>query len=282
MEENKPSFTAMRVALRRAAHQILDVPPVFEDALAMKILGQETAGKIFAEAEKHQEPIPRALRAFVSARSRYAEDKLQEAFCRGVRQYVLLGAGLDTFAYRNPHPGLHVFEVDHPATQGWKRELLANAGMTIPASLTFVPVDFEKEDLANQLAEAGFRTDLPAFFGWLGVTPYLTMETFRTTMSFMGSLPVKTGVAFDYGISPHLLNAKQVLAFGALAQQVKRVGEPFQLFFTPSEVEDELKRAGFSQIEDLDGTAIQNRYFISRTDGLNVGSIARLTSGWKL
>lgn len=282
MQENIPSATALRVAFRRAAHQVLDRPLIFQDELAIKILGPEAIQRVTEEVDQHQSPIPRALRAFVSARSRYAEDKLAHALSIGVKQYVLLGAGLDTFAYRNPYPDLHVFEVDHPATQGWKKELLAGAKIPIPQSLSFAPVDFEKDDLAYQLIAAGFRVEQPAFFGWLGVTPYLTLGAFRTTLKFLGSLPILTGVAFDYGLSPHLLNERQQLAFEALSKRVASAGEPFQLFFSPSEMQDELQRAGFNEVEDLDAEAIRNRYFLNRSDGFMVGSIARIASGWKI
>ncbi len=281
MQENRPSSTALGVAFRRAAHQVFDVPLIFQDKLAIKILGTDSLQKITENTDYYQAPMSRALRAFVSARSRYAEDKLAQAVSNGVRQYVLLGAGLDTFAYRNPYPDLHVFEVDHPATQGWKCDLLAKALIPIPGSMSFVPVDFEKDILAERLAAAGFQVNQPAFFGWLGVTPYLTLEAFRTTLKFLGSLPNKTGVAFDYGLSPHLFNAKQMLAFEALAKRVEGAGEPFRLFFSPQEVEEELQQAGFNEIEDLDGEAIKGRYFANRTDGLAVGSLGRIASGWK-
>ena len=144
MQEGNPSKTAFGVARRRAAHQILDQQPlVLTDPVAVPILGPQAADGIRAEAEKHNSPFGRAMRSFMVARSRYAEEQLQAAVTSGINQYVILGAGLDTFAYRNPYAQLKVFEVDHPATQEWKRYLLAQAVIEIPPSLTFVPVDFE-------------------------------------------------------------------------------------------------------------------------------------------
>src|SRR5580704_4643658 len=154
MRSDAPSRTAQRVAMRRAAHQLLDNPIVFEDPLAVAIAEGDPEPSADAPL-----PYSRALRAFLVVRSRYGEDQLARAVARGVRQYVVLGAGLDTFAYRNPFQssGLHVFEVDHPATQAWKREQLRSAGIAVPQSLTFVPVDFERQVLPDELRQAGFR-----------------------------------------------------------------------------------------------------------------------------
>src|SRR5215472_17754460 len=132
------------------------------------------------------------LRLFAAVRSRFSEDELAKAVARGVGQYVLMGAGLDTFAYRNPHPGLRVFEVDHPATQRWKRSLLEDSGIAVR------PVNFERNSLPRKLAEAGFRADESAFFAWLGVVPYLTEDAFVSTVKLIASMPEGSGVVFDY------------------------------------------------------------------------------------
>src|ERR1700676_4204576 len=163
MQEGKFSKTAHRVAIRRAAHQLLDQPKVLDDPLALRIIGTEAADDLRSNPKEHH-AFSRAFRAFMAARSRYAEDELARAVAHGVTQYVVLGAGLDTFAYRNPHPGLRVFEVDHPSTQAWKREQLQAAGILIPSSMTFVAVDFERQTLAERLAQSEFRADEAAFF----------------------------------------------------------------------------------------------------------------------
>ena len=159
MQEAQPSRTAMRVAMRRAAHQLFDVPPVLNDPLALAIVGEEAAAQLRAEPGAHGGRIASTIRAFMAVRSRLAEDELARAVSRGVSQYVILGAGLDTFAYRNPHPAsaLRVFEVDFAATQAWKRRKLAAAAIPLPASLSFVAVDFESESLAERLASAGLN-----------------------------------------------------------------------------------------------------------------------------
>jgi methyltransferase (TIGR00027 family) len=168
VEHATPSRTALRVALRRAAHQLYDSPVIFPDPVAVPILGQTYAEELRRTPRRTDRPFSIALRAFLVARSRYAEDNLSRAVTAGVRQYVLLGAGLDTFAYRNPYPGLRVFEVDHPATQQWKRDLLQRSGIRIPERLTYVPVDFESQSLSAQLQTSGFNIHGPAFFAWLG------------------------------------------------------------------------------------------------------------------
>lgn len=185
MEENCPSRTALYVAMRRAAHQILDNPKIFDDSLALRMLGMENASAQDPNPMWLEEtPLSRVLRASLAARSRYAEDQLHAAIKQGVGQYVVLGAGLDTYAYRNPYPQdvLHVFEVDHPATQIWKRTRLEEAGIPIPKTLTFSPVDFEIQTLEDGLRREGFDTGKCTFFSWLGVTMYLTSDAISATL----------------------------------------------------------------------------------------------------
>ena len=272
------SRTARGVAIRRAAHQLLDHPRVFEDSLALAILGKETAQLLETDLSRF-ENSPQ-LRAFVAARSRFAEEELAAAFERGVRQLVLLGAGLDTFAYRNPFgdSGARVFEVDHPATQAWKREQLALAGIPEPSSLRFVPLDFESRSVGEALQESGFHANQPAFFSWLGVVPYLRLEAAQSTLAFIGCLPPGSGVVFDYGVSPASLSPRQKAAFDALAARVASAGEPFRLFFDPSELARMLAGLGFNRMEDLDAAEIDRRYFRDRPDGLRVGGLAHLVS----
>ncbi len=280
MLEGKFSRTARRVAIRRAAHQLLDHPRVLDDPLALRIIGAEAADELRSNPKEHH-AFSRAFRAFMAARSRYAEDELACAVARGVRQYVVLGAGLDTFAYRNPHAGLRVFEVDHPATQAWKRERLQEAGISVPAALTFVPIDFERQTLAEGLRLAGFDLSASAFFSWLGVTPYLTRDACMTTLSFVAKMPAGSGVVFDFAVDPALLNAGQRQALDALSERVARYGEPFQLFFDPERLREELKGMGFQRTEFLQGKELNARYFKDRDDGLLVrGGLGHLMGAW--
>src|SRR5262245_4202397 len=203
MDEGQPSRTAQSTARLRAAHQILDNPRVLDDPLALRIIGAQAEAAV--RANPQGEPRLATLRAFVVLRSRYTEDELARAVQQGVRQYVILGAGLDTFAYRNPYSGLRVFEVDHPATQSWKRGSLNQAGIDSPSSLTFAPVDFEKETLADGLGRAGFKTDEPAFFSLLGVVIYLTRGAVMETLKFVAAMPAGSEIVFDYAVPSSLL-----------------------------------------------------------------------------
>jgi len=281
MEAARPSRTALRVALRRAAHQIHDRPIVFEDPIAVPILGTQYLEDLRrtpdpAPGEKAR-PYSIGMRAYLVARSRYAEDALAQAVANGTTQYVLLGAGLDTFAHRNPYPRLRVFEVDHPATQAWKRELLAQSALPHPPGLTYAPVDFECESLPGRLAASGFDPTQQTFFAWLGVVPYLTLEAFRATIRFIAAQPPGSGVVFDYGQPRRVLPPNEQLAHDSLAARVAQAGEPFQLWFTPSEVACELE--DFRALEDLGAYDLNLRYFANRADSLQLrGSAARILS----
>jgi len=280
MQKGTFSRTAQRVAIRRAAHQLLDEPTVLHDPLALQIIGSEAAEALRSNPKEHH-AFSRAFRAFMAARSRYAEDELAGAFAQGVRQYVVLGAGLDTFAYRNPHPGLRVFEVDHSATQAWKREQLQAANIAIPESLTFVTIDFDRQTLADGLGHPGFNASAPAFFSWLGVTPYLSREACMSTLSFIAKMPAGSGVVFDFVVDRRLLNPGQRMALDALSKRVAHYGEPFQLFFDPAKLQDELKSLGFHRTDFVQGRELNARYFKDRADGLLVrGGVGHLMGAW--
>lgn len=268
----------MGVANRRAVHQILDQPPVLVDPVAVRILGPD----FVLDEDRQRHPFSRAFRAFMAARSRFAEDSLARAVAGGVRQYVLLGAGLDTFAYRNPFPELRVFEVDFPSTQLWKRHKLQAAGIGEPNEVTYVSLDFEHHTLAEGLAESGFDPYSAAFLGWLGVVPYLTLKAFRTTLDYVAGLPEGSGIAFDYALIESELSPALRKAHQALAERVARAGEPFKLFFAPEQMENELKTAGFQKIEQLDSIDLNERYFADRSDGLALPEegLGRLVAAW--
>ena len=215
-------------------------------------------------------------------RSRYVEDNLAFAVANGVQQYVILGAGLDTFAYRNPYPSLKVFEVDFPSTQEFKRTMLAAAKISEPEPLTFVPLDFEHQTLANGLAQAGFDTTRPAFFSWLGVVMYLTLPAFRSTIDLIAALPAGSGIAFDYSVAAEELSPRMQAARKSLSQRVAAAGEPFTLFFRTEQMENELRSAGFDRIEQADTMELNQRYFAGRTDGLRLPDegLGKVASAW--
>jgi len=278
METGRASRTALRVAIRRAAHQVVDRPLILDDPIAVRLLGSG----FDHDMERAMHKVARDFRLFMVTRSRHTEDRLAGAVAEGVKQYVILGAGLDTFAYRNPFEALRVFEVDFPATQAWKREMLGEAAIPIPENLTFVPLDFEHKTLVEGLAEAGFDASAPAFFGWLGVVPYLTLEAFRATVGAIGRLPAGTAVSFDFAFPPETLSAKRRAVFETLAKRVEAAGEPFRLFFTSDEIEKELGGAGFSRVEQTDTDAMNELYFKDRADGLKLSPvrIGTLATAW--
>lgn len=281
MHHSVASATAQRVAIRRAEHQILDSPPVFSDSLSLRIIGPEAAAAIQPGVISRRQRLSPSFRAFLAARSRFAEDELSAAVASGIRQYVVLGAGLDTFAYRNPHTasGLRVFEVDHPATQNWKRARLTQAEIEIPPDAVLVPVDFEQRTLAQGLTGVGFSLTEPAFFSWLGVTMYLTEPAFRQTLQFVTALPAGSAIVFDYSVPAASLNDVQLKAFDALSARVAAMGEPFQLFLDPEELAALLKSIGFRNLQDLGREELNARYFTGRADELRVrGNLARLVS----
>jgi methyltransferase (TIGR00027 family) len=281
VRSTESSHTAARVAAHRARHQLIDAPKVFDDALALPILGPETAAELRREPRAGDDPWSRAMRAFVVARSRCSEDRLAEAVARGLRQYVVLGAGLDTFAYRNPHPGLRVVEIDHPATQAYKRRLLQDARIAVPPSVEFLAVDFERETLAEKLAHARLDPTGPTFFSWLGVTQYLEPAATFDTLRAIASCPPGSGVTFDYALPRELLDAAGQAAFDWLAARVASAGEPFRGFFRPEALAADLRDMGFERVEDLDSAALNERYFRSRSDDLRVRGAARVMTAWR-
>jgi methyltransferase (TIGR00027 family) len=261
----------------RAAHQLVDTPRVLDDPIALRIIGPAAAAEIQNNLDRENTRMSRAMRAFMAVRSRYAEDGLAQAVERGVTQYVLLGAGLDTFGYRNPFGDrLRVFEVDHPATQGWKRAQVEAAGIDVPSSLTYTPINFERQTIMDGLVASGFNPAAPAFFAWLGVTMYLARETVMATFAMIAALPKGSGVVFDYGIEPALLSVLERMVVAEFSRRVAAIGEPWTTFFDPSVLAADLGATGFVEVEDLSGGDINERYFKDRADGLAVGTLARL------
>lgn len=269
----------MRVALRRAAHQLVDGKPlVFDDPFAVPILGPEAQSELRRTPKASRRPFSAALRAWVVARARFAEDILAASVtCRATSQYLILGAGLDTFALRNPFPELKVFEVDHPATQAWKRERLEASGLQLPPGASLVGVDFETQSLRQELLLSGYNLQLPTVTAWLGVVPYLTAEAFAGTCRFLAHLLPDSDVVFDYGQPREALPPVEQLMHDSLGARVAQAGEPFQLFFTPEALREELSRHGLTVVEDLGREELNKRYFGARSDGLQIrGSAGRL------
>jgi methyltransferase (TIGR00027 family) len=262
MSLNGPSRTALGVAVHRAVHQVVEGGRIFADPFAKSILGPDSEGLI---AERST-PQHRHMRLFVAVRSRFAQDRLIQAVARGVRQVVVLGAGLDTTALRNPN--VAVFEVDHPATQEWKRERIA--GMNPPTGLHFAPVDFERQSIADGLALAGFDPAAPAFFVWLGVVPYLTRNAIQVTLDFTASI-AGSEIVFDYSEPPENYPLEQRKLVMALVERVAALGEPFRSYFDPPEVMALLKNKSFGEIEDLGPGEIGARFLGRRIPANRAG-----------
>lgn len=250
MREGEPSQTAFGAAALRAAHQE-DERLIFSDPLARRILGED--GPLERSWDQ-----PR-LRLFIAVRHRFAEDALAAAVGRGTRQVVVLGAGLDTFAYRNPFAGTRVFEVDHPATGAWKRERLAEAGIDVPANVTYVAVDFERDGLAERLAAAGFDATQPAFFMWLGVVPYLSADAVFATLAVVASVP-DGEVVLDYVRPVDRAPVEARAARQELVENVAGVGEPLQAGLESEELHAILAELGFDDVEDVGRREIRSRY----------------------
>ena len=256
MKPNEPSRTALMIARQRAAHQLLDHGSILNDPFALQIL-REDEKDVLQFATAH--PFASIGRFFTAARSRIAEDALSAVVATGIRQIVILGAGLDTFALRNGESELRIYEVDHPATQVWKRERLAEAQVTLPPSLVFVAVDFERDDLGKSLVAAGFQQNLPAFFTWLGVVPYLTPEAIGATLDFIASTP-HSEVVFDYMEPPESFSGELGKLEKARAQQLEKMGERSATRFDPTGMAALLRTHGFSAIEDIDFHQIRSRF----------------------
>lgn len=257
MQAGTPSRTALAAARHRAAHQVLEQGRIFTDPLALRILGSAADEAI--EAARHH-PTGARMRIFIAARTRFAEDALAIAIQRGVRQVVVSAAGLDTLAYRNDWPGVRVFEVDHPDTQAWKRSLLDRAGIAAPASLTYAPIDFERQTLDEALAAVGFDPNQETFFTWLGCTPYLTKEAVWATCAAVGALRGGAHIVFDYAQPMSALAHEDRAALEASAARVAEIGEPWISFFEPEDLRTKLQSFGFTEIEDIGRSEIGARY----------------------
>jgi methyltransferase (TIGR00027 family) len=278
MQFGEPSRTARAAAFHRAAHQILEQGRIFADPLALAILGED-ANAVAEEAERR--PTGQRMRIFIAVRTRFAEDALAAAVARGARQLVVLGAGLDTYAYRGPlRDRLRIFEVDHPATQAWKRQRLADAAISVPACLAFAPIDFERVTLAEGLAAAGFNPAEHTFFTWLGVVPYLTEDAVWSTLGFIASLANGAHVVFDYGDPPASLSPELRTFHDRRAAQVAELGEAWKTYFEPEELRVRLMDLGFAEIEDLGPPQFAARYFPHRATAVSErgGHILRATT----
>lgn len=272
MRDTGPSRTALAVAMSRALHQKLDRPLVFADPLAMRILGER--GRAAMAERQESRLLGPILRATLAVRSRVAEDTLQKAVAAGLRQYVVLGAGLDTFGLRNQNAELQVIEVDHPNTQEWKRKVIRAEGLSVPPNLRFVPVDFTRQDLASELRGAGLQDD-PTFFSWLGVVHYLEPAAIRRTLATVASLSgASGGIVFDFLAPPSPWQLLLRLIRWHRSRRVARLGEPFSEPLHPEDARRWLAEEGFAEVQVLGPERLNQQYLSGRSDRLRMSPLA--------
>lgn len=256
MSQKTASRTALATAHMRAAHQLLDPPPrILEDPAAVAVLGPDAGQRIRELADRLQTPDGRALRAHMVLRSRFAEDRLAAAVGRGVTQYVILGAGFDTFALRQPPwaQTLRIIEVDHAGTQELKRAHLAAAGLVVPPNAAFASIDFERESLRDGLSRHGISTSARTFFSWLGVTMYLQQDAIDAVLRSVAEFPAGSEIVLTFASAS---NTPPLIA-----ERAAHAGEPWLSYFEPAEMHDKLRGAGFTTVELLTPDAAEQRYF---------------------
>jgi len=281
MEDGQLSFTALTAAAARAAHLIVDQEPwIFADGLAAQLLGEQAEELISYHKLHGTHPVLAGARVQVTCRSRYTEDALSRAVSRGVGQYVILGAGLDSFAYRAGLAGrVRVFEVDHPATQDWKRRALAAAQVPVPEAVTFVAVDLATDSLAGPLLAAGFDTAAPALVSWLGVTMYLTPDAVADIMTAVGRLAPGTELVADYMLPAGLRDEAGAVYGELVAQAAAERGEPWPSCFAPGEMADMARRAGFREVRNVRQRDAIPAGLWQRPDSLRPAALAVLCHG---
>jgi methyltransferase (TIGR00027 family) len=289
MKEGEPSGSAIIAAMNRAAHLAMDnEPKILKDDLALSFSGIPDYSSLISALEAAKTQIGQgstpefahdffqSYRGFAVVRHRYTEDELEKALERGITQYVILGAGLDSFAYRRQdlENKLKVYEVDHPATQTWKKNRLQELNISLPENLTFVPVDFEKRNLTEELFTAGYQSDRPAFFSWLGVTQYLTESAVFQTLREVAAISPRNEIVFEYVLPESLLNGgdRQMVANGK-----RNPHEPWLSMFDPTELVKKLKEMGYTDLRDFGQKEANELYFSGRADELSSTALDRLS-----
>ena len=282
MEAGQPSRTAMSAAVARGTHRLWDDPPwILDDPFALVLVGpgwEEFAAASRALVRPH---VWRQGHAGVLVRCRYPEDRL----LRGeFSQYVVLGAGLDSFAWRRPDllRALRVFEVDHPATQAWKRERAKNLGLPSSDSHIFVPIDFESQTLRDRLGETGFDWSRPALFSSVGTTMYLTRDSIETMLRVVGTCAQGSEIVLSYNQQPQYLDDVGREFLTAIAPRAGEMGEPLQSSFSPREMEELVDACGLSVAEHPTADELRSRYCAGRTDGLRPYTLERLIAARRL
>jgi len=263
-----PEDTAARTALWRALHVAADAPPhVFEDTIGLKLVAPDEGWRNRGDMSSFTSPF----RASIVARARFVEDLVLERTAQGVGQYVILGAGLDTFAQRRPELAsrLRVFEIDQPGPQAWKKQRLVELGFGVPAFLQFVPVDFEAGDTWwERLAASGFDAARPAVVASTGVSMYLTLDAIKATLRQVAELAAGSTLAMSFMLPIEMNDPEIRPGVERAVAGAKANGTPFISFFMPAEMLALARDAGFKKVQHVSAAALGERYFVGRTDGL--------------
>lgn len=266
MQDQNASRTALASAYLRAAHQIIDSGPrVLDDPITLHLLGPNAEQRIRGATDKYLSPGAKDLRSHLVLRSRYSEDRLESSMERGISQYILVGAGFDTFALRQPPwaANLRIIEVDHPDTQRLKTSMISDAGIAIPGNVVYSEVNFEQESLDEGLTKIGVCSDQITFFSWLGVTMYLTEPAIDSTLRYMAAFPIGSEAVITF-LQPPAANSS---APSEISKRVSSAGEPFISYFTPEQFKGKLLAAGFSETHLLT-PALSARYFLENESSL--------------
>jgi methyltransferase (TIGR00027 family) len=274
--EGSTSLTALMAAVQRGRHRLEDPPPwIIDDPFALVMVGPRWPDLAAASRSRFSDELGRQIRASIAVRSRYAEHRLATG---SFDQFVLLGAGLDSFAWRRPDllGPLRVFEVDHPASQTWKRARAAELGLPDSQHHVFAPVDFEVQSLRDGLADAGFDWTRPTMFSWLGVVPYLTASAVEATLRTIATCPTGSEVVFEYGLDRgHMDDMAREFSVG-FSSVASRIGEPLHGGWPPSEAEATVSRGGLRVADHPAQRDLVDRYFADRSDGLQPWHASRL------
>lgn len=276
--EASPSRTAMMAAVVRGRHRLEDAPPwILDDPIALELVGPSWRDMAASSDARYSRELGRQLRAAIALRSRYAEHRLELGH---FRQYVLLGAGLDSFGWRRPDllGPLRLFEVDHPASQAWKRERMDELGLAASEHQVFAPVDFEVESLRDGLDAAGFEWEEPTLFSWLGVVPYLTIDAVEATFRTITGCRSGSEVVFEYGLAQPFMDDLGREFVAGFSRVATYVGEPLRTGggWSPAEAERVVERCGLRVVDHPSRYDLIGRYFSGRADGLRPWSVSQL------
>jgi methyltransferase (TIGR00027 family) len=276
MLPGQPSQTMLRTAALRAAHQLLDKPLILRDPIAVGLVPESSEQAVLATLDQHRNQV--ALRLLFALRSRFAEDRLAEAAARDVRQYVIVGAGLDTFAWRQPHyaQNMTLFAVDHIATLAWTQVMFWEHGLPKPANLTFVPVDLEDCRLGESLSKFGFDPGTPSFCSVLGVTQYLNRQAVDALLGFASSLNAGSEIVFSFVPTDDDLKGEDVQIAADAAERNIAIGEPWKTRLDSRGLVERLTHLGFSEVFHLTPELARQRYFSGREDGLSALGVEQI------